>query len=109
MACFTQIQRGDTPQKIAENDHLMKCMCYWPLRMFSRVDKLNVPSTGVMRVIITARQSLVPSYQAILERLVAIIGETSKNPSNPKFNQYNFESISALTRCVTLCRFSAAR
>jgi exportin-2 (importin alpha re-exporter) len=25
MACFTQIQRGDTPQKIAENDHLMKC------------------------------------------------------------------------------------
>lgn len=53
-----------------------------------------------MRVIITARQSLIPSYRAILERLVAIIGETSKNPSNPKFNQYNFESISALTRYV---------
>jgi exportin-2 (importin alpha re-exporter) len=53
---------------------------------------------GVMRVIITARQSLTPAYQAILARLVAIIGETSKNPSNPRFNQYNFESISALIR-----------
>jgi exportin-2 (importin alpha re-exporter) len=51
-----------------------------------------------MRVIITAKQALVPSYQAILQRLVAIIAETSKNPSNPKFNQYNFESISALIR-----------
>jgi hypothetical protein len=61
-----------------------------------KIDLSHLP--GVMRVIITARQSLIPSYQAILERLVAIIGETSKNPSNPKFNQYNFESISALTR-----------
>jgi exportin-2 (importin alpha re-exporter) len=61
-----------------------------------KIDLSHLP--GVMRVIITARQSLIPSYRAILERLVAIIGETSKNPSNPKFNQYNFESISALTR-----------
>jgi exportin-2 (importin alpha re-exporter) len=59
---------------------------------------INVASTGAMRVIITARQSLIPSYSAVLERLVAIVGETSKNPSNPKFNQYNFESISALVR-----------
>jgi exportin-2 (importin alpha re-exporter) len=56
------------------------------------------PPLGAMRVIITARQSLTPGYQAILARLVAIIGETSKNPSNPRFNQYNFESISALIR-----------
>ncbi|KAJ9118399.1 hypothetical protein QFC24_006228 [Naganishia onofrii] len=80
MACFRNIESGQTPEKIAENDYLMKC---------------------VMRVIITARQSLTPGYQAILARLVAIIGETSKNPSNPRFNQYNFESISALIRFVS--------
>ncbi|KAI5449860.1 importin-alpha export receptor [Naganishia albida] len=80
MACFRNIESGSTPEKIAENDYLMKC---------------------VMRVIITARQSLTPAYQAILARLVAIIGETSKNPSNPRFNQYNFESISALIRFVS--------
>jgi exportin-2 (importin alpha re-exporter) len=53
-----------------------------------------------MRVIITARQSLAPSYAPILARLVGILGEISKNPSNPKFNQYCFESLSALIRFV---------
>lgn len=53
-----------------------------------------------MRVIITARQSLTPSHQGILTKLVNILGEISKNPSNPKFNQYCFESVSALIRYV---------
>ncbi|WVR05966.1 hypothetical protein IAU60_002994 [Kwoniella sp. DSM 27419] len=79
MALFANIERGGTPEKIAENDYLMKC---------------------AMRVIITARQSLTPSYQGILNRLVNIMGEISKNPSNPKFNQYCFESVSALIRFV---------
>lgn len=51
-----------------------------------------------MRVIITARSALAPSYEGILARLVNILGEISKNPSNPKFNQYCFESVSALIR-----------
>jgi exportin-2 (importin alpha re-exporter) len=51
-----------------------------------------------MRVIITARQALIPSHEAILNRLVKILGEISRNPSNPKFNQYCFESVSALIR-----------
>lgn len=55
-------------------------------------------TTGAMRVIITARQSLGSAYEAILTRLVGILGEISKNPSNPKFNQYCFESVSALIR-----------
>jgi exportin-2 (importin alpha re-exporter) len=54
-----------------------------------------------MRVIITARQGLSASYEGILTRLVNILGEISKNPSNPKFNQYCFESISALIRYVS--------
>ena len=53
-----------------------------------------------MRVIVTARQTLTPVYQQVLQRLVAILGTISKNPSNPNFDQYIFESISALMRCV---------
>jgi exportin-2 (importin alpha re-exporter) len=79
MALFANIEKGGTPEKIAENDYLMKC---------------------AMRVIITARQSLTPVHEGILTRLVNILGEISKNPSNPKFNQYCFESVSALIRFV---------
>ncbi|KAF9074712.1 importin alpha re-exporter [Rhodocollybia butyracea] len=77
---LSKIERAGTAEKVAENDHLMKC---------------------AMRVIITARQSLTPSYQQILSRIVAILGVISKNPSNPKFDQYIFESLSALMRFVT--------
>ena len=51
-----------------------------------------------MRVIITARSSLSASFEVILNRLVNILGVISKNPSNPNFDQYIFESISALMR-----------
>lgn len=53
-----------------------------------------------MRVIITARQTLIPIYQGVLSRLVVILGVISKNPSNPNFDQYIFESLSALMRFV---------
>ena len=53
-----------------------------------------------MRVIVTARQTLTPVYQQVLQRLVAILGIISKNPSNPNFDQYIFESIAALMRWV---------
>ncbi|GAA5874339.1 hypothetical protein JCM16303_005817 [Sporobolomyces ruberrimus] len=79
-ALFTIIESGDSPQQIAANDNLMK---------------------SAMRVIITARQSLLPSYATVLQHLVGILGEISKNPSNPKFNHFTFESISALVRFVT--------
>ncbi|KAK4688334.1 exportin-2 (importin alpha re-exporter), partial [Tremellales sp. Uapishka_1] len=79
MALFANIEKGGTPEKIAENDYLMK---------------------SVMRVIITAKQSLTPVYEGVLNRIVNIMGEISKNPSNPKFNQYCFESVSALIRFV---------
>jgi len=54
-----------------------------------------------MRVIITARQALTPSYVTVLNHLTKILAEISKNPSNPKFNHFTFESISALVRFVT--------
>jgi len=67
-----------------------------------------------MRVIVTARQSLAPSASTILQHLVRIIGEVSKNPSNPKFNHYAFEAVSGLVRFVvaanpsSLAEFEAA-
>src|ERR1700691_3372930 len=53
---------------------------------------------GAMRVIVTARQTLTPGYERTLQRLVGILGVISKNPSNPNFDQFIFESISALMR-----------
>ena len=54
-----------------------------------------------MRIIFTARQSLVATpYDRTLQRLVRILGVTSKNPSNPNFDQYLFESLSGLMRQV---------
>ncbi|KAF8148458.1 importin alpha re-exporter [Crassisporium funariophilum] len=76
---LSRIEAARTPEKVAENDHLMKC---------------------VMRVIVTARQTLTPGFERTLARLVAILGVISKNPSNPLFDQYIFESISGLMRFI---------
>ncbi|KAF8188046.1 importin alpha re-exporter [Pholiota molesta] len=78
-ALLSRIEAARTPEKVAENDHLMKC---------------------TMRIIVTARQTLTPGYEQILGRLVTILGVISKNPSNPMFDQYIFESISGLMRFV---------
>ncbi|VDB88356.1 unnamed protein product [Peniophora sp. CBMAI 1063] len=74
-----KVEAAGTPEKVAENDLVMRCLA---------------------RVIITARQTLVEGYQPLLQRLVAVLGTISKNPSNPNFDQYIFESISALIRFV---------
>ena len=58
--------------------------------------------TGVMRIILTARTTLVPMHQTLLKRFIGILGAIAKNPSNPNFDQYIFESISALIRCVVI-------
>ncbi|KZS89199.1 Cse1-domain-containing protein [Sistotremastrum niveocremeum HHB9708] len=79
-AVLSKIEAAGSPQKVAENDYLMKC---------------------AMRVIITARQSLTPHFAQILQRLIGILGVISKNPSNPNFDQYLFESIAALIRFIT--------
>lgn len=53
-----------------------------------------------MRIIITARTELASVYADMMNRLVNILASISKNPSNPNFNQYTFESISALIRFI---------
>ncbi|KAJ3273693.1 importin-alpha export receptor [Terramyces sp. JEL0728] len=76
---FEIIQRGKTPEKLAENDYLIKC---------------------ILRIIVTTKESLLNHVTLVLERLTFIIGQISKNPSNPKFNHYAFESLSALVKYV---------
>jgi hypothetical protein len=53
-----------------------------------------------MRIVITARAGLVAGHEATLNRIVSILGAVSRNPSNPNFNQYTFETVSAFIRYV---------
>ncbi|KZT24288.1 hypothetical protein NEOLEDRAFT_1179287 [Neolentinus lepideus HHB14362 ss-1] len=76
---LSRIESGGSAQKVAENEYLMRC---------------------AMTVILTARQTLTPVYEHVLSRLVNILDIISQNPSNPSFDQYIFESISALIRFV---------
>ena len=76
-AVFEAIERGDTPAKVAENDHLMKC---------------------VMRVLLTVRQAATPYSGMVLEHLLGILAQISRNPSNPRFTQFTFEALAALIR-----------
>jgi len=51
-----------------------------------------------MRVMIVSRETLEPFLQVSTQHLLGILGEISKNPSNPRFNHYLFESLAALIR-----------
>ncbi|KAK9704355.1 importin-alpha export receptor [Basidiobolus ranarum] len=74
---FKLIEQGVTPEKLAENDHLMK---------------------AVMRVILISREEIIPYVSVVLNKLTNIVSIISRNPSNPRFNHYAFESIGALIR-----------
>lgn len=51
-----------------------------------------------MRVIATTKDGIVPLLDIVSSYLLNIIVEISKNPSNPKFNHYVFESLAALIK-----------
>ena len=80
---FDLIQQGKTPDKLAENDYLMKC---------------------ILRVVVCTRGDLLPHVNLILERLTFIIREISKNPSNPKFNHFAFETLSAVVKYICVAQ-----
>jgi hypothetical protein len=58
--------------------------------------KIFPRALGIARVIITAKQGLGEGYADVLRRLVSILRAIARNPSNPNFDQYIFESISGL-------------
>ncbi|EMR10605.1 hypothetical protein PNEG_01308 [Pneumocystis murina B123] len=74
---FKLIEKASTLGKLSENDFLMKC---------------------TMRVIATIKDGIIPLIDTISSYLINIILEISKNPSNPKFNHYVFESLAILIR-----------
>ncbi|CAO1617205.1 unnamed protein product [Jaminaea pallidilutea] len=81
MALFTKIEAGGTPERVAENEFLIK---------------------GVMRVLTTGREQLAgQAYSTLLEHLANIVTIISRNPSNPRFSQFTFESVAALIRYAT--------
>ena len=62
-----------------ENDYAMKC---------------------VMRSLFTAGQDVVPVTQSVIEKLTGVLIRVAKNPRNPQFNHYLFESIAVLVKNV---------
>ncbi|RKF60712.1 Importin alpha re-exporter [Erysiphe neolycopersici] len=74
---FQLIEKGSLPEKIQENEFLMRC---------------------VMRVLIAVKDGMTPNIDNILQHLVNIMEVIGRNPSNPKFYYYHFEAIGALVR-----------
>lgn len=64
---------------VNENEHAMKC---------------------VMRILSVANEEILPATQAVLDKLTASLGRVAKNPRNPRYNHYLFESIAVLIRSV---------
>jgi len=62
-----------------ENDYAMKC---------------------IMRALSTAGSSVVQVTGVVIGKLTEVLGRAAKNPRNPQFNHYLFESIAVLIRNV---------
>ncbi|KAF2204358.1 Cse1-domain-containing protein [Delitschia confertaspora ATCC 74209] len=74
---FTLITKNNAPEKIQENEFLMKC---------------------IMRVLIFIRESVEPITELVLKNFIGITKVIRHNPSNPRFQYYMFEGIGALIR-----------
>jgi len=67
-----------------ENEHVMKCN---------------------MRVLVRAGQDVIPVTSIVFGKLAAALERVCKNPRNPSYNHYLFESIAALVRnCCSVDR-----
>ena len=78
---FSLIERETAPEKIQENEYLMRC---------------------VMRVLIAIKDAVTTVTETVLRHLVHITTIICDNPSNPRFYYYHFESLGALIRYVFL-------
>lgn len=71
------LQNNQSPEKLAENEFLMKT---------------------IMRVLIIGEDTINSFSIEILQQLLNIVEIISKNPSNPKFSHFTFESIGVLIK-----------
>ncbi|KAF2837114.1 Cse1-domain-containing protein [Patellaria atrata CBS 101060] len=74
---FTLITRDSAPEKIQENEYLMKC---------------------IMRVLIVVKDGVLPILDMVLNNFINITKVIRHNPSNPRFYYYHFEGIGAVIR-----------
>lgn len=74
---FMLITKDTKPEKIQENEFLMKC---------------------VMRVLIVIREGVLPILDMVLTNLINITKVIRHNPSNPRFYYFHFESLGAVIR-----------
>ncbi|RKF55093.1 Importin alpha re-exporter [Golovinomyces cichoracearum] len=74
---FQLIEKGGAPEKIQENEFLMRC---------------------VMRVLIVIKDGMTPIMNSILSHLLKITEIIGQNPSNPRFHYYHFEAVGAIVR-----------
>jgi exportin-2 (importin alpha re-exporter) len=74
---FKLITKESAPEKIQENEFLMKC---------------------VMRVLIFIREGVLPISEIVLNNFVNILKVIRHNPSNPRFQYFLFEGLGALVR-----------
>ncbi|CAO2648242.1 Nn.00g075090.m01.CDS01 [Neocucurbitaria sp. VM-36] len=74
---FKLITKNSAPEKIQENEFLMKC---------------------AMRVLIFIRDGVLPICESILQNFINIVKVIRHNPSNPRFQYYLFEGVGALIR-----------
>ena len=63
----------------SENDYVMKC---------------------VMRSLAVLGEDVLPVTNIVIEKLTAALARVAKNPSNPQFNHFMFESIAVLIRSI---------
>ncbi|KAA8643278.1 hypothetical protein EYZ11_002332 [Aspergillus tanneri] len=74
---FSLIQKDSSPQKVQENEFLMRC---------------------AMRVLIVIKEGVVPYTDVVLQHLINITQIISGNPSNPRFYYFHFEALGAFIR-----------
>ena len=77
---FRLIEHDEAPQKVQENEFLMRC---------------------VMRVLLVIKDGLLPILDSVLRHLISITATIGRNPSNPRFCYYHFEALGALIRFVS--------
>lgn len=65
--------------ELNENDYVMKC---------------------IMRALSVAQDDVVPITEILIDKLTTALARVSKNPRNPQFNHYLFESVAVLVRSV---------
>ena len=84
-----------TLQESKENDYVMKGILASLLE-----GKFLTISLAIMRVLGTAGDDIAPAAEGCIGQLNSILSRVYKNPTNPTFNHYLFESIAVLARNV---------